>query len=122
VVVVGGLLACLFGSRLALSPLGPAFAAHGAQLLRWAGLALPASAVSLLYWATCLIRRRPWPVFAFNLATSAGIIVGVMFIKRGADIGSVGEVYCAVQWIVAAAVAIPAMRALRVLRQREQAG
>jgi hypothetical protein len=121
VVVVGGLLSCVFGARLALSPLGPAYAAHGAELLRWAGLALPATAVTALYWATCLVRRRPWPVFAFNLATSAGIIVGVMSIKRGAGIASVGEIYCAVQWIVAVAVALPTIRALRVLQHWDQA-
>jgi hypothetical protein len=121
VVVAGGLLSCVFGARLALSSLGSAYAAHGAELLRWSGLALPATAVIALYWATCLVRRRPWPVFAVNLATSAGIIVGVISIKPGAGIASVGEIYCAVQWIVAAAVALPTIRALRVLQRWEHA-
>ena len=37
----------------------------------------------LLFWATCLVRRRPWPVFAVNLATSVGIIGGVMLLGHG---------------------------------------
>jgi hypothetical protein len=115
VVVAVGVLACLAGPQLLLSPLGSAFAAHGAQLLRCVGFALPASAIILFYSASCLVRRRPWPVLAFNLATTAGITVGVMSIRRGAGICTVGEIYCAVQWVVAAAVSLPAARALRAL-------
>lgn len=116
VVMIVGMTGCIFLSGLVLAPLGRQFVANGMPLLRWAGLALPAMAVNLLYWATCLVRRRPWPVFAVNLTTSAGIIGGVMLLRHGADISNVGSIYCLVQWLVAVVVSIPAMKALRVIR------
>jgi O-antigen/teichoic acid export membrane protein len=118
-VVIGAMTTCLFLSRLVLAPLGPDFAAHGAPLLRWVGLALPATAVNLLYWATCLIRRRPWPVLALNLATSAAILSGLLLLGRNSNIGHVGMIYCIVQWIVAVSVVLPTVKAIRVVRQRE---
>lgn len=114
-VVTMGTAGCLFLSPLVLAPLGPEFVVHGVPLLHWAGLALPAMAVNLLYWATCLVRRRPWPMVAVNLATSAGIIGGVLLLKYGANLGRVGNIYCLVQWTVAVIVAIPAYRALRTI-------
>jgi O-antigen/teichoic acid export membrane protein len=118
-VVIGAMTACLLLPGLVLAPLGPDFSAHGAPLLRWVGLALPATAVNLLYWATCLIRRRPWPVFALNIATSAAILGGVLILGRDSDISRVGTIYCLVQWLVAAAVSLPTIKALRVVRQRQ---
>jgi O-antigen/teichoic acid export membrane protein len=118
-VVIAAMTGCLLLPRLVLAPLGPDFAAHGAPLLRWVGLAVPAMAVNLLYWATCLVRRRPWPVFAVNLATSSAIVGGVLLLGRNSDISRVGMIYCLVQWVVAAAVSLPTMRALRVVRQRQ---
>ena len=120
-VVISAMTACLLLPRLVLAPLGPDFAAHGAPLLRWVGLALPATAVNLLYWAMCLIRRRPWPVFALNLATSGAIVGGVLLLGPGADVSRVGIVYCVAQWAVAAAVSLPTIRALRAVRRRQVA-
>jgi hypothetical protein len=117
-VVIGAIVTCLLLPGLVLAPLGPDFAAHGAPLLRWVGLALPATAVNLLYWATCLVRRRPWPVFAVNLATSGAIVGGVLLLGPDAAISRVGMVYCLAQWVVAAAVSLPTITALRVIRQR----
>ena len=117
-VVMGAIVTCLLLPGLVLAPLGPDFAAHGAPLLRWVGLALPATAVNLLYWATCLVRRRPWPVFAVNLATSGAIVGGVLLLGPDAAISRVGMVYCLAQWVVAAAVSLPTITALRVIRQR----
>jgi hypothetical protein len=116
-VVVGGLLTCLFASQLVLSPLGSAFAAHGAPLLRWIGLALPATAINVLFWAVCLVRRRPFPVLALNLAISTGIIGGSLLLQHGASITDIGIIYCAVQWTVAVVVSIPTVKALRVVRE-----
>jgi hypothetical protein len=117
-VVMGAIVTCLLLPGLVLAPLGPGFVAHGAPLLRWVGLALPATAVNLLYWATCLVRRRPWPVFAVNLATSGAIVGGVLLLGPDAAISRVGMVYCLAQWVVAAAVSLPTITALRVIRQR----
>lgn len=119
-VVIVGMAGCLLLSALVLAPLGPEFVIHGVPLLHWAGLALPAMAVNLLYWATCLVRQRPWPMVAVNLATSAGIIGGVLLLKHGADLGRVGNIYCLMQWIVAAVVAIPTYKALRVVREQQE--
>ena len=119
-VVIGGLLLCVFAGRLALSPLGPAFADHGAPLLRWIGLALPAAALNLLFWATCLVRRRPWPVLVLNLTTSIGIIGASLSLRRGADSADIGAIYCIAQWVVAIVVFIPTVKALRVVRERTE--
>jgi hypothetical protein len=120
VVVAGGLLICVFAGDLALTPLFPAFAAHGAPLLRWIGLALPAATVNLLFWSTCLVRRRPWPVLVLNLTTSIGIIGGSLSLRHGTDSADIGAIYCAVQWAVAIAVFIPTVKALHVVRERSE--
>ena len=119
-VVILAMTVCLVLPKLLLAPLGPDFAAHGAPLLRWVGLAVPATAVNLLFWATCLIRRRPWPVLAVNFATSVAIVCGVLILGPGASISRVGMIYCIVQWAIASVVAFPAITALRVIRQRKE--
>lgn len=115
-VVMGGLLICVFAGHLVLSPLGPAFAVHGAPLLRWIGLALPAAALNLLFWAICLVRRKPWPVLMLNLTTSIGIIGGSLLLRYGEDSADVGAIYCAVQWAVALFFFIPIVNVLRPFR------
>jgi O-antigen/teichoic acid export membrane protein len=116
--VVAAMAACSLLPGLVLGSLGPDFVAHGAPLLRWIGLSVPALAINLLYWSTCLVRRRPWPVFAVNLATSSAIVGGVMSLSRGGDISSVGLIYCVVQWAIAAVIAYPTVTALRAIRQQ----
>jgi hypothetical protein len=119
-IVLAGLLVCLFAGQLALSPLGPAFAAHGAPLLRWIGLSLPAVALNLLFWATCLVRRRPWPVLVLNLTTSIGIIGGSLSLRHSADNADIGAIYCAVQWVIAIVFVIPTVRAVRIVCERSE--
>jgi hypothetical protein len=119
-VVTGAMIVCLLLPRLVLAPLGADFAAYGAPLLRWVGLALPATALNLLYWATCLVRRHPWPVLAVNLTTSGAVVGGVMLLGPASEISRVGMIYCIVQWGIAVAVSIPTIKALRVVRQREE--
>jgi hypothetical protein len=119
-VIGAGMTICLLVPKLALLSLGPEFAAHGAPLLRWVGLALPATALNLLFWATCLVRRRPWPVFAVNFATSVAVVSGVLLLRPGTSIGRVGMLYCITQWAIAAAVSFPTIKALRVVRQRKE--
>jgi hypothetical protein len=119
-VIGAGMTICLLVPNLALLSLGPEFAAHGAPLLRWVGLALPATALNLLFWATCLVRRRPWPVFAVNFATSVAVVSGVLLLRPGTSIGRVGMIYCITQWAIAAAVSFPTIKALRVVRQRKE--
>ncbi len=115
--LVAGMIGCLFLSRLALTPMGPEFAAHGVPLLRWVGLALPAITINLLYWSVCLVRRHPWPILAVNLTTSALMIGGVLLLREGTDVSRVGMIYCLSQWLVAVVVAIPAVKALRSASQ-----
>jgi O-antigen/teichoic acid export membrane protein len=119
-VVIVVMTACLFLSRLILAPLGPSFAVHGAPLLHWVGLSVPATAVIVLFWAVCLVRRRPWPVFAVNLTTSGAIVGGVLLMGPGADISRVGMIYCIVQWVAAAVVSLPTVTALRVVRHGQE--
>ena len=119
-VVVVAMAACLLLPNLVLAPLGSSFVSHGAALLRWIGLSVPAVAVNLTYWSTCLVRRRPWPVLAVNLATSSAIVGGVMTLGPGSDISRVGLIYCIAQWAVAVVVSLPTITALRVVRQRQE--
>ena len=119
-VVVVAMAACLLLPNLVLAPLGSSFVSHGAPLLRWIGLSVPAVAVNLTYWSTCLVRRRAWPVLAVNLATSSAIVGGVMTLGPGSDISRVGLIYCMAQWAVAVVVSLPTITALRVVRQRQE--
>jgi hypothetical protein len=119
-VVIVVMTACLLLSHLVLAPLGSNFAVHGAPLLRWVGLAMPATAVIVLFWGVCLVRQRPWPVFAVNLTTSGAIVGGVLLMAPGADISRVGMIYCIVQWVAAAVVSLPTITALRVVRQGQE--
>ena len=119
-VVVIAMASCLLLPDLLLAPLGSNFVYHGAPLLRWVGLSVPAVAVNLLYWSTCLVRRRPWPVFMINLATSSAIVGGVMCLGPGSDISTVGMIYCMAQWAVALVISYPTVTALRVVRQRQE--
>ena len=121
-VVIVGAGSCIFLSRVALAPLGSDFAVQGTPLLRWVGFALPAAALNLLYWATCLVRRRPWPVFGVNLTTSAVVICGVMLLGHGANISQVGIVYCLAQWCVALVIAIPTIKAMRTFGAHRTGG
>jgi O-antigen/teichoic acid export membrane protein len=118
--MIGGMIGCFFLSGFVLAPLGSEYVAHGVPLLRWVGVALPAMAINLFYWALCLVRRRPWPVFAVNLSTSVMVIGGVMLLRHGAEISRVGMIYCLAQWIVAAVAVIPMMKSLRVIRERHE--
>jgi O-antigen/teichoic acid export membrane protein len=115
-VIIIAMTACLLLARLVLAPLGSNFAVHGAPLLHWVGLSIPATAVIVLFWAACLVRRRPWPVFAVNVTTSGAIIGGVLLLRLGTDISRVGMIYCIVQWAAAAAVSLPTFTALRIIR------
>ena len=115
-VVIAVMTVCLLLPGLVLAPLGHSFAVRGAPLLHWTGLAMPATAVIILYGSLCLLRRRPWPLFAVNLAASAGIVGGVLLLPPSADISRVGMIYCIVQWVTAAVVSLPAFMALRVVR------
>jgi O-antigen/teichoic acid export membrane protein len=119
-VVIAAMTACLLLPRLVLAPLGPNFAVHGAALLHWAGLAMPAMTVIVLFWAVCLVLRRPWPAFTVNVTTSGAIVGGVLLLGPGADISRVGMIYCIVQWAAAAAVSLPTVRALRVIGNGQQ--
>ncbi len=119
-VIIIAMTVCLLLARLMLAPLGSNFADHGAPLLHWVGLSIPATAVIVLFWAVCLVRRRPWPVFAVNVTTSGAIIGGVLLLGRGTDISRVGMIYCIVQWAAAAAVSLPTFTALRIIRMGQE--
>jgi O-antigen/teichoic acid export membrane protein len=120
-IVIIAMACCLLIPRLILAPLGPTFAIHGAPLLRWVGLAIPATALIVLFWAVCLVRQRPWPVFMINLTTSAVILVSVLRLGRGAEIDRIGAIYCSVQWAAAAIIFIPTLKALRTVQHHARA-
>jgi hypothetical protein len=109
------MVVCLFLARFILAPLGSSYGVQGAPLLRWAGLAMPATAVIVLFSAICSIRQRLWPALLVNLITSTAIITGVMFLRPDSNIGRVGMVYCLVQWTAAAMVSLPTFIGLRAI-------
>jgi O-antigen/teichoic acid export membrane protein len=115
-VVIIVMASCSLLARLVLAPLGPSFVVHGAPLLQWGGLAVPPTAIIVLFRALCLVRRRPWPAFAVNLTTSVAIVGGVLLLRSGAGISRVGMIYCIVQWVTAVVISWPTFTALRAVR------
>ena len=83
-VIIIVMASCSLLARLVLAPLGPSFVIHGAPLLQWASLAVPATAIIVLFRALCLVRQRPWPAFVVNLTTSVAIVGGVLLLGSGA--------------------------------------
>jgi O-antigen/teichoic acid export membrane protein len=119
-VVIVVMTACLFLAGLILAPLGSSFATYGAPLMRWAGLAMPATAVIVFFWDLCSIRRRPWPPVVVNLFTAVAIFGGVLLLHPGSDIGRVGMIYCVAQWLAAIVVAFPTFTGLRAIARRKE--
>jgi len=114
-VVLAVMIACLFLAHLILTPLGPSYAAYGAPLMHWAGLATPATAVIVFFWSLCSIYQRPWPSFGVNLFTTVAIFGGVLLLHSGSDISRVGMIYCAVQCVAALAVGFTTFTGLRAV-------
>jgi O-antigen/teichoic acid export membrane protein len=115
VVTVVGVLCCTVLARPVLLLLGPDYATYGASFLRWIGFSFPAAAINLLFVAVCLVKIRPGLIFAANCVVTIGTIGGLMTLSHGTSIGMVGAIYCLVQWVVAAASAIPALRGIRAI-------
>jgi hypothetical protein len=86
--------------------------------MRWAGLAIPATAVIVFFWALCSIHRRPWPPVGVSLFTAIAIFGGVLLLQSGSHISRVGMIYCAVQWLAAILVAFPTFTGLRAIARR----
>lgn len=119
-VLVGLVMACCsIVPQLPLALLGSSFADHASGLLRWIGLATPGTAVGLLYWAVCLLRQRPWPMLALNLAITGGTLAGVVLLRDAVGLTGIGLVYFAVQTATGLAVLVPLVRTLRpILRPK----
>lgn len=115
-VVIIVMASCSLLAPVVLAPLGPSFVVHGSPLLQWAGLAMPATAIIVLFRALCLVRRRPWPAFAVNFTTSVAIVGGVLLPGSGASISRIGMIYCIVQWVTAAVISWPTFTALQAVR------
>jgi O-antigen/teichoic acid export membrane protein len=120
IVVIGIVLSCVLLANLILAPLGSSFASHGAPLMRWGGLAMPATTVIIFFWALCSIQRRPWPAFAVNLFTAIAIFGGVLLMRSGSDITRVGMIYCAVQWLAALVLLLPTYTGLRAIARKKE--
>lgn len=108
-------IACVLLASLILAPLGSSFVSHGAPLMRWGGLAMPATTVIIFFWALCSVQKRPWPAFGINLFTAIATFGGVLLLRSGSDISRVGEIYCAVQWLAALMVVLPTFTGLRAI-------
>jgi hypothetical protein len=81
---------------------------------------MPATAVIIFFWAVCSIYRRPWPAFFLNLFTAAATFGGVLFLHSKNGIGSVGMIYCVVQWMAALVIVFPTFTGLRAIARRER--
>ena len=119
-ITIAGIIGCVFLSGLVLAPLGFDYVREWRPATTLGRFALPAMADKSCAGLRAWVRRRPWPVFAVNLATSVATIGGVMLLPYGADISRVGSIYCLVQWMVAFVVSIPTYKALRVVRERQE--
>lgn len=114
-VVAAGTAACVLLPQVPLVLLGGDFAGEAQGLLRWLGLALPGTAVLLLFWALCLMLQRPWPVLLVNAATATATVGGVMAYGDDLGLAGVGALYCCVQTLAALAVLPATARRLRPL-------
>jgi O-antigen/teichoic acid export membrane protein len=120
-VAIAGVLGCTVLGKLVLLPLGSGYAIYGSSFLRWIGFSFPATAIIMLYFAVCLVKIRPGMIFAANCAMTIGTIGGLMTLGHGTSIAMVGAIYCSVQWVVAAACAIPAVRGIRAIMDETKA-
>ncbi|RHW22790.1 hypothetical protein D0Z08_31095 [Nocardioides immobilis] len=102
--VATGTAGCVLLPQVPLALLGSDFAQEADGLLRWLGLALPGTAVLLLFWALCLIRQRPWPLLLVNVAVAVCTLGAVVAWGEALGLAGVGVVYCAVQTAAALAV------------------
>ena len=113
-IVLGGVLAvCCIDPGLLMDILGANFGRQSGTLLRWVGLSVPGTAVALLFWSFCLLDQRPWPIFAMNVSNAVLVIAGVIWLGRHSPISDIGELYCCVQWAIAAVALFPLLRRLR---------
>ncbi len=113
VMVTAGTAGCALLPGVPLALLGGDFAHEAGGLLRWLGLALPGSAVLLLFWALCLILQRPWPVLWVNVAVAGCTVGAVVTYGEALGLTGVGAVHFAVQTLVALAVLPVTVRWLR---------
>lgn len=102
--VAAGTAGCALLPQVPLRLLGGDFAHEAEGLLRWLGLALPGTAILLLFWALCLILQRPWPVLLVNVATAGCTLGAVVAYGETLGLSGVGAVYCIVQTVGALAV------------------
>ena len=119
-VALVGVLGCTVFGKLVLLLLGHGYAAYGSSFLRWIGFSFPATAIIMCFCGVP-IKVRPGIIFAANLAITIGTIGGLMTLGHGTSIAVVGAIYCVVQWLVAAACAIPAFRGIRAIRDEARA-
>lgn len=117
--VVAGTAGCALLPGVPLALLGGDFAAEAEGLLRWLGLALPGTAVLLVFWALCLILRRPWPVLLVNVAAAGCTISAVVLYGESLGLAGVGAVHCAVQTLLALAVLPVTVRWLKPMLRSE---
>lgn len=118
--VIAVMIVCLLLAGLILAPLGSSFVSHGSPLMRWTGLAMPATTVIVFFWALCSIHKRPWPSFGVNVFTAAATFGGILLLHSGSDISSVGMIYCAVQWAAALLIVFPTFTGLRAIARRKR--
>ncbi len=75
-VSIGGAVVLAAGATPLLSLLGGSYAAEGSTPLRLVGLALPFTAVVLLFGAFCVMRRRMWGLTAVQATAAVAFFAG----------------------------------------------
>lgn len=113
VLVAAGTVGCALLPGVPLALLGGDFAQEAGTLVRWLGLALPGTAVLLLFWALGLILQRPWPVLLVNAAIAAATVGAVVTCGEMLGLAGVGAVHCAIQGLAALVVLPVTVRWLR---------
>lgn len=110
-----GVVGCALVPRLPLALLGDDFADEASGLLRGLGLALPGTAVLLLFWAICLIQQRPWPALVVNAVVAVATVGTVATFGDVWGLTGVGAAICAIQTLAAVAVLPTTLRWLAAL-------
>jgi O-antigen/teichoic acid export membrane protein len=73
-VVAAIVVGCTLGAPLVLRLAGPAYAEHGAELLRLIGLSAPFAAVTFVYTGFAWLEQRVWRLAAIQALTGAMLV------------------------------------------------
>lgn len=118
---LGGALGLALAGPVFLRVMGPDYAAHATDLLRWVALSLPLLAVNAFYVALCCIRRRLRLAVAAQYLAAVVVVTGSLLLVAEHGITAIGWSYLAAEAAVVLVIAAPLARMVLRLRREHTA-